>query len=188
MVSTFFFFLQPRQPMMDTLVLPSTFFLTILITIGLFFFIRASVKARLETATWSLLQPDRQVVETVTKYLEGRAYRLASVDRDRNQVVFAGLVSASTGMALFLSSLAAVGFACLGLTLSVQFPVLGYWGLLTVLAAPLAGWFYQKKSTRPEQVILSVKALDNRTRLRITAHRDEIASLEAALSFPEQDE
>jgi hypothetical protein len=174
--------------MMDTFVLPSTFFLTILITIGLFFFIRASVKARLETATWSLPQSEQQAVEAVTEYLEGRAYRLTSVDRDRNQVVFEGLVSASAGMALFLSSLAAVGFACLGLTLSVQFPALGYWGLLTVLAAPLAGWFYQKKSTRPEQVILSVKALDAVTRLRMTAHRDEIASLEAALSFPPQDE
>jgi Cofactor assembly of complex C subunit B len=176
--------------MMDTLVLPSTFFLTILITIGLFFFIRASAKTRIETATWSLPQGEQQAVETVTQYLEGRAYRLQSVDRDRNQVVFAGLVSASAGMALFLSSLAAVGFACLGLTLSVQFPALGYWGLLTVLASPLAGWFYQKKSTRSEQVILSVKAVDatNQTRLRITAHRDEIASLASALSFPEQDE
>jgi Cofactor assembly of complex C subunit B len=175
---------------MDNFVLPSTFFLTILITIGLFFFIRASVKARIETATWSLAQPDQQVVQAVTEYLEGRAYRLQSVDRDQNQVIFSGLVSASTGMALFLSALAGVGFICLGLTLSVQFPSLGYWGLLTVSAAPLAGWFYQKKSTRPEQVILSVKASDTtpQTRLRIIAHRDEIASLETALSFPPQDE
>jgi hypothetical protein len=174
---------------MDTFVLPSAFFLTILITIGLFFFIRASVKARIETSTWSLAQPDQQVVQSVTEYLEGRSYRLQSVDRDQNQVVFTGLVSASTGMAVFLSVLAATGFLCLGLTLSVQFPALGYWGLLTVLAAPLAGWFYQKKSTRPEQIILSVKGSEtaNQTRLRITAHRDEIASLETALSFPEQE-
>jgi hypothetical protein len=176
---------------MDTLVLPSAFFLSVLITIGLFFFIKASVKARLETATWSLGEPDQQVVQTVTEYLEGRAYRLGSVDRDQNQVVFTGLVRASTGMAVFLSILAAVGLLCLGLTLSVQFPSLGYWGLIAVLAAPLAGWFYQKKATRLEQVILSVKGADApaaQTRLRITAHRDEIASLETALNFPPQDE
>jgi hypothetical protein len=174
---------------MDTFVLPSAFFLSILITIGLFFFIKASVKARIETATWSLPQPDQQVVQSVTEYLEGRAYRLQSVNRDQNQVVFTGFVSASTGMAVFLSVLAAVGFLCLGLTLSVQFPELGYGGLLTVLVAPLAGWFYQKKSTRPEQIILSVKGSEttHQTRLRITAHRDEIASLETALSFPEQE-
>jgi Cofactor assembly of complex C subunit B len=175
---------------MNTLVLPSTFFLTVLITIGLFFFIRASTKTRIETATWSLTQPSQQVVELVTQYLEGRAYRLKSVDRDQNQVVFTGLVSASTGLALFLSALAAVGAICFGLVLSVQFPSVGYWGILTVLLAPLAGWFYQKKSTRPEQVILSVKESEatHLTRLRITAHRDEIASLETALDFPPQEE
>jgi Cofactor assembly of complex C subunit B len=176
--------------MMNTFVLPSAFFLTVLITIGLFFFIRASAKPRLETATWSVPQPDQQVVQSVTEYLEGRAYRLQSVDRDQNQVVFTGLVRASTGLALFLSALAAVGAICLGLTLLVQFPAVGYWGFLSVLVAPLAGWFYQTKSTRPEQVILSVRALDaiNQTRLRITAHRDEIALLETALKFPPQDE
>lgn len=175
---------------MNTLVLPSTFFLTVLITIGLFFFIRASVKPRLETATWSVPQPEQVAVESVTKYLEERAYRLQSVDRDQNQVVFTGLVRASTGLALFLSALAAVGSICLGLTLLVQFPAVGYWGFLSVLVAPLAGWFYQTKSTRPEQIVLSVKALDavNQTRLRITAHRDEIALLETALKFPPQDE
>lgn len=175
---------------MNTFVLPSAFFLTVLITIGLFFFIRASVKPRLETATWSVPQPDQQVVQTVTEYLEGRAYRLQSVDRAQNQVVFTGLVRASTGLALFLSALAAVGTICLGLTLLVQFPAVGYWGFLSVLVAPLAGWFYQKKSTRPEQVVLSVKGLDDihQTRLRITAHRDEIALLETALKFPPQDE
>ncbi len=176
--------------MMNTFVLPSAFFLTVLITIGLFFFIRASVKPRLETATWSVPQPDQQLVQSVTEYLEGRTYRLQSVDRDQNQVVFTGLVSASAGLALFLSVLAAVGAICLGLTLLVQFPAVGYWGFLSVLLAPLAGWFYYKKSTRPEQVVLSVKGLDNtnQTRLRITAHRDEIALLETTLKFPPQDE
>ena len=176
--------------MMNTFVLPSAFFLTVLITIGLFFFIRASVKPRLETATWSVPQPDQQLVQTVTEYLEGRAYRLQSVDRDQNRVVFTGLVRASTGLALFLSALAAVGTICFGLTLLVQFPAVGYWGFLSVLVAPLAGWFYYKKSTRPEQIVLSVKGLDNinQTRLRITAHRDEIALLETTLKFPPQDE
>jgi Cofactor assembly of complex C subunit B len=176
--------------MMNTFILPSAFFLTVLITIGLFFFIRASTKPRLETATWSVPQPDQQLVQSVTEYLEGRTYRLQSVDRDQNQVVFTGLVSASAGLALFLSALAAVGTICLGLTLLVQFPAVGYWGFLSVLLAPLAGWFYYKKSTRPEQVVLSVKGLDNtnQTRLRITAHRDEIALLETTLKFPPQDE
>ncbi|NJM76111.1 MAG: cofactor assembly of complex C subunit B [Acaryochloridaceae cyanobacterium RU_4_10] len=171
---------------MDSLVLPSTFFLTLLITIGLFFFIRASTKARIETATWTLSQPDKQVLQEVTQYLEGRAYRLESVDRDRNQVVFAGLVRASLGLAIFLSILAAVGALCFGLVLAVQFPQLGYSGLWSVVVAPLAGWFYYHKSQRTEQVKLSIKSGDSGypTRLRAIAHRDEIAALQANLNYP----
>jgi hypothetical protein len=172
--------------MIDSLVLPSTFFLTLLITIGLFFFIRASTKARIETATWTLSQPDKQVLQEVTQYLEGRAYRLESVDRDRNQVVFAGLVRASLGLAIFLSILAAVGALCFGLVLAVQFPQLGYSGLWSVVVAPLAGWFYYHKSQRTEQVKLSIKSGDSGypTRLRAIAHRDEIAALQTNLNYP----
>jgi hypothetical protein len=176
--------------MMETVVLPSTLFLTLLITIGLLFFIRASVKARIETATWTLPQLDTQVVQDVTQHLETRSYRLQSVDREQNQVVFAGLVNASVGLAIFLSGLAAIGGLCFGLVLAVQFPQLGYWGLLTGCLAPLAGWFYYRKSQRTEQVLLSVKASDSnvQTRLRMTAHRDEIAALQTALNYPSPEE
>lgn len=170
---------------MQNLVLPSTFLLSILIVIGLVFFIRASTKARIETTVWSASQPSEQVLTDVTKYLENRAYRLKTVDREKDQVVFSGVVSASWGMAIFLSTLAAIGAICLGLVLAIQFPQVGYWGISTVLLAPGAGWFYFKKSQRPEQVLLTVRPseLDRETRLRITAHRDEIASMQSTLSY-----
>jgi len=176
--------------MIDSLVLPSTLFLTLLITIGLFFFIRASTKARIETATWTLSQLDKQVLQEVTQYLEGRAYRLKTVDREQNQVVFAGLVKASVGLAVFLSILAAVGLLCFGLVLAVQFPQLGYGGLWSVVVAPLAGWFYYQKSQRTELVKISMRAEDSGqpTRLRVTAHRDEIAALQTNLNYPEPQE
>lgn len=167
-------------------VLPSTFFLTVLIVIGLFFFIRASAKPRLETATWTLLQTEQQAAESVTRYLEDRGFKLNQIDRDQNQVVFSGLVRASVGLAIFLSVLAAVGALCFGLVLSIQFPQIGYWGGLALFLAPLAGLFYWRKSERIEQVSLSVKGQEvpPSTRLRITAHRDEIAALSEALHFP----
>jgi Cofactor assembly of complex C subunit B len=170
---------------METFVLPSTFLLSILIVIGLVFFIRASTKARIETTVWSASQPSEKVLKDVTEYLENRAYRLKSVDREQDQVMFSGFVSASVGMAIFLSTLAAIGAVCLGLILAIQFPQIGYWGLGTVVLAPGAGWFYFKKSQRPEQVVLTVRPseLDRETRLRITAHRDEIASMQNALSY-----
>jgi Cofactor assembly of complex C subunit B len=170
---------------METLVLPSTFLLSILIVIGLVFFIRASTKARIETTVWSASQPSEQVLKDVTEYLENRAYRLKTVDREKDQVVFSGIVSASWGMAIFLSTLAAIGAVCLGLVLAIQFPQVGYWGVGSVILAPVAGWFYFKKSQRPEQVLLTVRPseLDRETRLRVTAHRDEIASMQSALSY-----
>lgn len=170
---------------METLILPSTFLLSILIVIGLVFFIRASTKARIETAVWSLAQPEERVLEEVTHYLEGRAYRLKAVDRQAEQVVFTGMVGASWGMAIFLSTLAAIGAICLGLVLAIQFPQLGYWGVGTVLLAPVAGWFYFKKSQRPEQVLLKVQTdSTQKTRLKVTAHRDELASLQNTLNYP----
>ncbi len=176
--------------MMETVVLPSTLFLTLLITIGLFFFIRASVKARIETATWTLPQQDTLVIQSVTEHLEQRSYRLQSVNREQNQVIFAGLVNASVGLAIFLSVLAAIGGLCFGLVLAVQFPQIGYWGLLTALTSPLAGWFYYRKSHRTEQVLLSVKGSESevQTRLRVTAHRDEIAALQTRLKYPAPEE
>jgi Flp pilus assembly protein TadB len=170
--------------MINSFVLPSTFFLTLLITIGLFFFIRASVKDRIETAVWLLPQSTQQVLQDVTHYLEGRSYQLQAVERDQDRVVFTGMVGASLGLAIFLSVLAAVGAACLGLVLSVQFPQIGYWGLLTLLFAPLAGWFYQNKAQRSEQVVLSISESEQQSCLRVTAHRDEIASLQATLNYP----
>jgi HAMP domain-containing protein len=170
---------------METLILPSTFFLSVLITIGLVFFIRASTKSRIETAVWSIPLSEENVLKDVTEYLEGRSYRLQSVDKETEQAVFSGMVRASWGMAIFLSVLAAIGAISLGLVLAIQFPQLGYWGLAAVLLAPGAGWFYFAKSQRPEQVILNVRPADQsqKTRLKMTAHRDEIASLQSTLSY-----
>ena len=170
---------------METLILPSTFFLSVLITIGLVFFIRASTKSRVETAVWSISLPEENVLKDVTEYLEGRAYRLQSVDKEAEQAIFSGIVRASWGMAIFLTVLAAIGAVSLGLVLAIQFPQLGYWGLAAVLLAPGAGWFYFVKSQRPEQVVLTVRPAEQpqKTRLRVTAHRDEIASLENTLSY-----
>jgi Cofactor assembly of complex C subunit B len=170
---------------MESFILPSTFFLSVLITIGLVFFIRASTKSRIETAIWAVAQPEENVLKDVTEYLESRAYRLQSVEKETDQAVFSGMVRASWGMAIFLSVLAAIGAVSLGLVLAIQFPQVGYWGLASVLLAPGAGWFYFSKSQRPEQVLLNVRPAEQsqNTHLKVTAHRDEIASLQKTLSY-----
>jgi hypothetical protein len=169
---------------MDTLVLSSTLFLTVLMFIGLFFFVRASTKDRTECATWLFSVMPEQVLQEVTQYLEARSYRLQSLDRETDEAIYQGVVSASWGLAIFLSLLAGVGAACLGLVISMEAPQVGLWGLTAIAIAPLAGWFYRQKSQRTEQVKVLVQQDNPQTKLRVIAHRDEIESLRTALNYP----
>jgi hypothetical protein len=185
---------------MDTPVLSSTLFLTVLLFIGLFFFLRASVKDRTQTAIWTLSATPEVVLEEITQYLEGRAYRLQSVDRATDEARFQGTVEASWGLAIFLSLLAGVAGACFGLVLAMQLPQVGLWGLGAMAIAPVAGWFYRQKAQRLEQVTLTVRGdlggespasaqtQDAKTRVRVTAHRDELESLRTALNYPFSEE
>jgi hypothetical protein len=175
---------------MDNLVLSSTLFLTVLLFIGLFFFLRASTKDRTEMVTWQFEVMPEQILQDVTQYLESRSYRLQSVNPETDEAIFKGVVGASWGLAIFLSLLAGVAAACLGLVISMEIPQVGLWGLVAIAIAPLAGWFYRKKSQRTEQVVVLVRGDSENlpsaanTKLRITAHRDEIESLRVALNYP----
>lgn len=175
---------------MDNLVLSSTLFLTVLLFIGLFFFLRASIKDRTESAVWQFKAMPEQILQEVTQYLESRSYRLQSINPETEEAIFQGVVGASWGLAIFLSLLAGVGAACLGLVISMEIPQVGLWGLVAIAIAPVAGWFYRSKAQRTEQVTLLVRGdFDNsqsvpKTKLRITAHRDEIESLRVALNYP----
>ncbi|MGF1495438.1 MAG: cofactor assembly of complex C subunit B [Elainellaceae cyanobacterium] len=172
---------------LDTPVLSSTFFLTLLMLIGLFFFIRASTKDRIEVARLVAQQPQEPVLEKLESYFTQRAYRLAAVNADENLVTFEGFVRPSVFLAVFLSSLAAVGLLCLSLVLSLLFPSIGQLFLGLVGLAPAAGWFYWQRSGRVEQVSLQVSALDGQpqtqTAVVVTGHRDELAELRQALGF-----
>jgi hypothetical protein len=175
---------------MDNLVLSSTLFLTVLLFVGLFFFLRASTKDRTEMATWQFAVMPEQILQDVTQYLESRSYRLQSVNPETDEAIFKGVVGASWGLAIFLSLLAGVAAACLGLVISLEIPQVGLWGLVSIVIAPAAGWFYRKKSQRTEQVAVLVRGDSEnlqsatQTKLHITAHRDEIESLRVALNYP----
>ncbi len=119
-----------------------------------------------------------------------------------------GVVSPSVFLAVFLSVLAAVGFACLSLIVATLFPAWGGWLLGWVAASPLAGVFYWKKSSRPETIVFRVDAVTQedaiapadaisseeaqpesakewRSQLTVQGHRDELANLEDAFAQPE---
>jgi len=169
-------------------VIPSTFVLTLLLAIGLFFFIRASIKDRTQQEQLIAEQEADPLLMQIQQYFASRAYRVTELNRENNQITFEGLVRPSWFLAIFLTLLTAVGLLCLGLVLSIAIPNTGKlpWGL--VLLSPLAGWFYWQGARRPEQVSLKLDAVldqgkGNQTQslITVTAHRDELATLKQAL-------
>jgi hypothetical protein len=154
--------------------------------VGLFFFIRASTKDRIEQMILETNDSEAALLPRLEEYFKERAYRIAAVDRETDIITFEGLVRPSVFLAVLLTGLAAIGSMCLALVLAMVLPDIGnlFWGLL--LVAPLAGWFYWAGSTRTEQVRLRVKAAIEptaTTQIEISGHRDELAVFQSALQL-----
>jgi Cofactor assembly of complex C subunit B len=170
-------------------VLVSSASLTFLLAIGLMFFIKASVKDRIEKISFAITEPEEAFLAKLDQYLVDRAYKLVDIS-DTTGVTYEGLVAPSWFMAIFLTSLAAGGFLCLGLVLNYIFTS----NLFLVLAilAPLAGLFYWKKSERLEQIVfIATESIPknfqreqaNGKMLSLTGHRDELKILERSLNI-----
>ena len=173
---------------MSTTILSSTFLLTLLLAVGLFFFIRASVKDRTQQVRLITEEPEESLLKLLQQYFDQRAYRVLAVDAASNQVTFQGFVRPSWGLAIFLTVLAALGILCLSLVLSLLYPRLTSVFLGLVLLSPAAGVFYWKKAGRIEQVSLQVEAIpkedaNTQSLITVTAHRDEIQELQQALKL-----
>ncbi|MGB3512660.1 MAG: cofactor assembly of complex C subunit B [Microcoleaceae cyanobacterium] len=173
---------------MNNTVLASSFILTLLSTIGLVFFIKASVKDRTQNLKLIAEQEADSLLSQLKEYFVHRAYRLTGVNEAQNQLIFQGVVRPSLFLAFFLTLLAAIGALCLALALSMLVPEYGQYLIWLVLASPLAGIFYWQKSKRPEEVSLKLEGVfieANKTQslLSVTAHRDELKALREALNL-----
>ncbi len=179
--------------------------------IGLGFFIRASTKDRIEIMQFGSQQSPEALQQAVIKYFRLRAYQPMAESADASSsgetakdltatdpaatdpaatdpTTLVGMVSPSIFMAIFLSLLAAVGFACLSLIAATLFPSWGERLIGLVAASPLAGVFYWRKSSRPEVVTLKVEPEASQgclSKLTVKGHRDEIAELQSAFTRPE---
>jgi hypothetical protein len=171
----------------NTPILSSTFFLTLLLLVGLVFFIRASVKERIQQVQFIADLPEELLLSQLQTYFEQRAYRIASIDAEQQQVTFQGRVRPSGFLAVFLTLLAACGVFCLALVLSFLYPLFTRFFLGLTLLSPLAGWFYWRKAERVEQVLLKVEPVERapgqspQSLMTAIAHRDELAQLQKAL-------
>lgn len=177
--------------MMNSFVPPSTFLLTLLLMVGLFFFVKASVKDRTQQVRLVAEQPQDATTNQLKQYFDQRAYQVTAVDQDT--VAFEGLVRPSVFLAVFLGLLVAVSMLCLALVLLVLLPQLGAVSFLLLLLSPLASWFYWQQAERPEQVLLKVEpfnsspdnsqALVDQSLVTVTGHRDELIELKRTLQL-----
>ncbi len=178
---------------MDRTTLLSTFFLTLLMLIGLWFFIRASVKDRTVVERMGYPKAVEALEQDLRQYFDDRAYSLKSLDREREIITWEGFVQPSLPLAILLSFLASIGLFCLSLVMLLAVPAVGPSWFAVMLFAPAAGSFYWQRAGRLEEVsyrVLEPEAspdLDGNIKslLSISAHRDEILSLQQALKFQE---
>jgi len=167
-------------------VLSSTFFLTVLLIVGLIFFLRASVKERIEQIQLISSLSEESLYTHLQQYFDHRAYKLVDVDKSKNLVKFQGNVRPSWFLAIFLSFLAACGFLCLGLVLSLISSSLNAFVLVLPLFAPLTGVFYWQKAGRVEQVLLKIEPNQEQpqqTLITVRGHRDELSEMQKFLSL-----
>jgi hypothetical protein len=163
--------------------LGSTLLLTLLLAIGLIFFLRAASKDRTTVVDVQSPRPALEVLDGLSQWLRQRGWQAEAGDPERRVLRFRGQVGASGTLALLLSLLGTVGAACLGLVLRQLLPVLGWWPLLLALLGPLAGLIYRRRAARQELVELRLISPDDapHSQLRLRAHRDELIALELEL-------
>ena len=166
--------------------LNSTLLLTILLAIGLFFFLRASSKDRTTVIEINSSQKPLEVLNVMYEWLHLRGWKQTGGDFDQRILVFKGQVVSSKLLAIFLSLLGGFGSCALGLVIIQIYPSLGWWPIfLGLIGGPLSGIIYFKKSAREEK--FELRLIDNddneeTTSMRLRAHRDELISLENELS------
>ena len=163
--------------------LKSTFLLTILLSIGLFFFLRASSKDRTTTIEISTETDPIETLNIICGWLKLRGWNQVGGNSDQKTLTFTGQVTSSYSLAIFLSVLGGLGSCSLGLVVRQIYPNLSWWPiLLGLIGGPISGIIYSKKSRREETFEFRLlDEFDKSTKLRLRAHRDELISLEKEL-------
>ena len=164
---------------MNNTVLISTFVLTLLLMIGLIFFIKGSTKDRIEELECQATEKVEPLLEQLQTHLQERAYHLIKVEPEQLKLTFQGHVRPSWFMAVFLSLLATTGLSCMGLVLSQLNIGNNFNVLILALLSPLAGLFYWRGSDRIENVVVSVDPGQN---IKIVGHRDELSLIRKIIS------
>ena len=162
----------------------STLFLTILLAIGLVFFLRAASKDRTTMVEIKSPKPALEVLEGISKWLEQRGWRTDGGDAGKNILRFRGNVSSSPILAVLLSILGTAGAFSLGLVIKQLIPELHWWPLVFGLVGPSAGIIYKRRAERIEELELCLLDNDQNSGsiISLKAHRDELIAIEVELA------
>ena len=162
----------------------STLLLTVLLAIGLVFFLRAASKDRTTVVDVMSPQPPITVLDGLSTWLEERGWSRDGGDAERQVLRFKGKVTSSQPLAVLLSVLAAIGSACFGLVLRQLAPQLHWWPLLLIGLGPLAGIIYTRRAARTEALELQLLPAPegDGSAIRLRAHRDELIAIELELA------
>ena len=114
----------------------STLLLTVLMAIGLVFFLRAASKDRTTVVEVQSPRPALEVLDGMVAWLGNRGWKPSSQDPLRQVLRFSGQVQASLPLAVLLSLLGSLGGASLALVLHQLLPGVGWWVLALALLGP----------------------------------------------------
>lgn len=165
--------------------------MTLLMLVGLVFFIRASVKDRTQQLRYLSDITNDAILDDFKAHFLQRAYRVVDIDPIEQKITLEGVVRPSFFLAIFLSILAASGLLSLSLLLSFFYPPGQSFFPGLVLLSPLAAGFYWRKAERLERVSIQVETLPptlsssdppGQCHVTVTAHRDELSQLQRAFS------
>jgi len=161
----------------------STLLLTLLLAIGLIFFLRAASKDRTTVVEVHSPRPALEVMDGLCAWLEERGWIRDGGDAERCLLEYRGSVASSHPLAVLLSILGGIGAGCLGLVLRELNPSLGWWPVSLILLGPLAGWVYSRRAARQEniQIRLIEPAPQEGSTLRLRAPRVELIANKLAL-------
>ena len=132
--------------------LNSTLLLTILLAIGLFFFLRASSKDRTTIVEISSSQQPVKVLNDLCEWLSLRGWKQTGGDFEQRTLIFKGQVVSSKFLAIFLGFLGGFGSCALGLVIIQIYPELGWWPiLLGLVGGPFSCLLYTSPSPRDKR-------------------------------------
>ena len=120
----------------------STLVLTLLLGIGLLFFLRAASKDRTTVVDVQSPRPPLEVLEGLVSWLQTRGWQPTEKDPERQVLRFSGEVRASLPLSILLSLLGALGAGSLALVVHQLLPAAGFWVFALPVLGPLAGWLY----------------------------------------------